>query len=225
MPRFNPNLATSQIARCWGLNTSGQVGNNATSGSLGQQNPVVVTLAAGIAFDSSSITAGGQHTCAVETTTSTTPGQAWCWGGNGFGQLGSGTPGTALDSVPTKVVSTGALPAFAKIFAGQYHTCAISTAGDAYCWGRDDYGQLGDGVRVTSNVNPVLVAGGIKFRSLSVGELYTCGVQGLPTDPTGPSTSAGTIYCWGDNLFGQIGNGSTANNAPVLAPTKVLYQP
>jgi len=227
MPRYNPNAAVaSQIAICWGLNTSGQVGNNSTSGSLGQQGPTQVTLPVGILFDSSSITAGAQHSCAIEAKSSTTPGTAWCWGGNGFGQLGSGSVGNAIDSVPTPVAAGGVL--FAKIYAGTYHTCAISVAGAAYCWGRGDYGQLGGGAALAfgaGTVVPVPVVGGLTFKTLSVGELYTCGTTGSLLSPTGPSATAGTVYCWGDNLFGQIGNGTAVNNQPVLNPFKVLFQP
>jgi alpha-tubulin suppressor-like RCC1 family protein len=228
MPRFNPDpTSNSQIARCWGLNTTGQVGNNHTSGSLGQQVPALVTLPAGVTFDSSSITAGAQHTCAIEAISSTAAGQAWCWGGNGFGQLGSSVMGpSTIDSVPTIVgpPASGAVT-WARIYAGTYHTCAIATTGAAYCWGRDDYGQLGDGLQVPGNVVPQPVGGGHLFRSLSLGELYTCGVEGSLSAPLGPSTSAGTVYCWGDNLFGQIGNETTANNQPVLQPSKVHFQP
>ena len=227
MPRLNLADPTSQVPLCWGLNTSGQVGNGTTSGSLGQQTPVPVTLPAGVYFDSLTISAGAQHTCAIEAASSVAPGQAWCWGGNGVGQLGSGTMGPgSIVNAPAPVVSGGVL--FSRIYAGTYHTCAIATTGQAYCWGRDDYGQLGDGTLLpfgTGTVTPVPVAGGMTFRSLSVGELYTCGVTGTVGATAGPSTSPGTIYCWGDNLFGQIGNGTAANNQPVLTPSKVLYQP
>lgn len=227
VPRLNPNDATSQSPRCWGLNTAGQVGNNKTSTTLGQQLPALISVAAGIKFDSLTITAGAQHSCAIEAASSTTPGAAWCWGGNGFGQLGSGTPAAgAIDSVPTPVATGGVL--FTRIYAGTNHTCAISTTGAAWCWGRNDYGQLGGGTALafgTGTATPVAVAGGLTFRSLSVGELYTCGLTGTVGTAGGPSASAGTIYCWGDNLFGQIGNETAANNQPVLSPSKVHFQP
>jgi alpha-tubulin suppressor-like RCC1 family protein len=159
----------------------------------------------------------------------TPAGAGYCWGLNSHGQLGKGGTVTqaSRDSVPQPVAMPGA--AFARMYAGKYHTCAISTAGDAYCWGRNDFGQLGDGNRTnfnTGNPVPVAVAGGVKFRSLSLGELYTCGVAADLGSPTGPSASAGTIYCWGDNIFGQIGSGQAAGgNAPVLTPTRVAFQP
>jgi alpha-tubulin suppressor-like RCC1 family protein len=224
MPRYSPLDSLSQIPRCWGLNTSGQVGNNKTSGTNGQLLPtVILPRPAGTKFDSTSITTGAQHSCAIEASNSVTPGQAWCWGGNGFGQLGSGTVGTAIDSVPTPVAAGGVT--FAKIYAGTYHTCAISTAGAAYCWGRNDYGQLGGGSAGAATATPLAVTGGLLFRSLSVGELYTCGVTGNFTDLSGPSAAPGTVYCWGNNLFGQIGNESASNTVPVLAPSKVHFQP
>ena len=71
----------------------------------------------------------------------------------------------------------------------------------------------------------IALAGGLIFRSLSLGELYTCGVVAPLGSPTGPSAAPGTIYCWGDNAFGQVGNGAAAVNAPLLVPTRVSFQP
>ncbi|HEV8411757.1 MAG TPA: hypothetical protein VGQ30_14715, partial [Gemmatimonadaceae bacterium] len=221
MPRFNPNDAGSQVALCWGLNTSGQIGDNTTKGAVngvmvnglgGQQVPVQVKMPAGVtAFDSLSITTGAQHSCAIAAFAPGAGGAAFCWGGNGLGQLGTSEAFAQIDSVPTAVFG-GHL--FTRIYAGTYHTCGIDASGAAWCWGRDDYGQLGDGVRTgfgTGNATPVQVGGGHLFRSLSVGELYTCGVE-TTNAVTGPSSAAGTVWCWGDNVFGQIGNGTAANN-------------
>ena len=231
VPRFNNPLVPpgppSQVPLCWGLNTSGQVGNNALSSLGGQKIPAAIAPlpAAGAAFDSLSISAGSQHTCAIAVAPAGIAGNAYCWGANGFGQLGTGVPDpTVRDSVPTLV--TGGI-IFAKLYAGENHTCGLTATGGAWCWGRDDYGQLGDGAPTAFGGGrgaPVQVGGGLTFRSLSLGELYTCGLATAATQ-TVPSAAAGTIYCWGDNLFGQIGNGTAANNAPVLVPTKVLYQP
>ena len=228
MPIFNPTpLSNSQVPWCWGLNNSGQSGNPLSYAPV--RPPAQITMPLGLgaptAFDSASLTAGHQHTCAM-----TPAGAGYCWGLNAHGQLGRGNAVSASsrDSIPQAV----AMPAgvlFAKMFAGKYHTCALSTTGAAYCWGRDDYGQLGDGVRMgfnTGNPTPQPVAAGLSFRSLSLGELYTCGVVADINSPTGPSAQAGTIYCWGDNVFGQIGNGqASGGNAPVMFPTRVAFQP
>jgi len=228
MPRFNPLDSLSRVPRCWGLNTSGQVGRGRTDASFGGVvlPTKILPRPAGALFDSLGITAGAQHSCAIEASNSAvTPGQAWCWGANGSGQLGTGEALTVIDSFPTKVAAAaGGAVAFAKIYAGTYHTCGISTGGAAYCWGRNDFGQLGNGTTTLSSI-PVAVGGGLSFRSLSVGELYTCGVTGNLTDNTGVSAAPGTIYCWGNNLFGQIGNGTTSNTIGVTAPTKVSAQP
>ncbi len=222
MGRYNNSLA-SQIPYCWGFNGSGQLGNGAFANGVA---PTAITMPAGAtAYDSGTVTAGGQHACAIEANTSTTPGAAWCWGSNGFGQLGTGTAVTGVerDSIPQKVA--GGL-SFVKIFAGQYHTCALTAAGAAYCWGRNDFGQLGNAVSAAVPT-PTLVGTGVTFRSLSMGELYTCGVTGIPNAVIGPSQSPGTIYCWGDNLFGQLGISATASggDSPTPTPTKVLGQP
>jgi alpha-tubulin suppressor-like RCC1 family protein len=154
-------------------------------------------------------------------------GQGYCWGSNGYGQLGKGGAlvSTARDSVLKPVVMPTGV-AFTKIYAGEYHTCAIAVGGAAYCWGRNDYGELGDGTTTTQTA-PVAVAGGLAFRSLSVGEFFTCGVAnaGIAAPPGSPPISAGTVYCWGDNSFGQLGRNTTGNATPIIVPTKVLYQP
>jgi alpha-tubulin suppressor-like RCC1 family protein len=218
-------LAANLVPVCWGLNTTGQVGN-ATVTTAGVNTRVVINIlgaAPTTAFDTTSLSLGASHTCALSA--APTAGLAYCWGSNGFGQLGRGTvlSATARDSV-ARPVSMPAGVTFTRIYAGEYHSCAISTSGIAYCWGRNDFGQLGDGTRTTATA-PVGVAGGLSFRSLSLGEFFTCGVTGAAALPGTPSQTAGTVYCWGDNLFGQIGQNTTGNNTPYLTPTRVLYQP
>lgn len=218
--------ANNLVPYCWGLNNAGQVGNG---GIANINTPTQVTLPAGFptVYDTTSLAVGGSHTCILDNA-----GAAYCWGSNGFGQLGTGVAlsATNRDTV-MRTVSMPAGVAFRSIYAGEYHTCALSTTGVAYCWGRNDYGQLGDGTTANASA-PVAVTGGLVFRSLSVGELFTCGVAGSgpgaappPINPGAPSQSPGTVYCWGDNLFGQIGQNTTGNNNPIKAPTKVLYQP
>jgi len=209
----------------------GQRGVGGASSAAATANSSVPTmiqishLPVGIRFDSLSLAAGDKHACAVAI-----GGAAYCWGLNAHGQLGTGVANpnnTMRDSVAQAVV----LPAgvtLSRMYAGKYHTCGLTAAGLAYCWGRNDYGQLGDETRTAFNVGtatPVAVHGGLAFRSLTLGELFTCGVVASQASPVGPSSSPGTVYCWGDNTFGQIGNGTIAGgNAPVPYPTKVWYQ-
>jgi alpha-tubulin suppressor-like RCC1 family protein len=218
--------ANNLVPYCWGLNNAGQVGN----GTIANVNmPTQVTLPPGFptAYDTTSLAVGGSHTCVLDNA-----GAAYCWGSNGFGQLGTGgPPGSTNRDTVMRAVSMPSGVAFRSIYAGEYHTCALSTTGVAYCWGRNDYGQLGDET-TTNATKPVLVHGNYIFRSLSVGELFTCGVAGAgqgvappPIIPGAPSQSPGTVYCWGDNLFGQIGQNTTGNNQPIRVPTRVWYQP
>jgi alpha-tubulin suppressor-like RCC1 family protein len=125
--------------KCWGSNSYGQLGNGTTADSA---TPVAVT---GLSDGVSALTAGWGHTCAV-----TAAGAIKCWGFNAYGQLGDGS--VTQRSAPVGVV--GWSGGSAGLAAGTYHTCAISAAGGAWCWGRDSHGQLGLGT-ITERLTPV----------------------------------------------------------------------
>src|SRR5213593_1106871 len=197
-------LATglSAAAYCWGGNGSGQLGDGTKTN---QSSPVLVQTPAGVTF--AAVTAGAAHTCGV-----TAAGAAYCWGDNGFGQLGDGTTTSQLTPVP---VQAPAGVSFAAVTAGAAHTCGVTAAGAAYCWGDNGFGQLGDGT-TTSQSSPVLVQAppGVSFAAVTGGVAHTCGV------------AAGIAYCWGRNLEGQLGDGTTTNRlTPVLvqAPAGVSF--
>ena len=82
----------------------------------------------------------------------------------------------------------------ATIAAGFDHACALAPAGEAYCWGSNDSGELGDGSD-SLRAEPTRVTGGLSFASISAGHNRTCAIA-----------SAGELYCWGKNAFGQIGD-------------------
>ncbi|MDA1080225.1 MAG: hypothetical protein O2973_00900 [Gemmatimonadetes bacterium] len=151
----------------------------------------------------------------------TLPGsqQVRCWGLNNSGQVGNGTIVNAL--VPTAVTMGATRFYSATVVTGAAHSCGLDATGAAYCWGRNTSGELGTGVASASSNVPVAVTGGLIFRSLSLGENFTCGVTGAPGTS---SQVVGTIYCWGNNQFGQLGTG---NATSILAPTagRVLGQP
>lgn len=218
-PRFNPATAADSLNTlrpwCWGANGSGQLGNATVSIDSAIPRGINMTGQT-MVWDTTSLAAGSAHTCALTRT-----GSAYCWGANGYGQLGGGSA-LVRDSVPMAVA--GGL-VFAKLYAGEYHTCGITTTGSAYCWGRNSAGQLGTGNTTDANL-PMAVGGGLTWRSLALGELHTCGVASATGASSGTQAGAGVVYCWGDNEYGQLGTGTVgANGVPVTSPVKVKGQP
>src|SRR5437016_2383648 len=151
----------------------------------------------------------GSHTCGV-----TTAGAIYCWGSNSRGQIGDNS---GIDQHAPALVQAPAGVLFQAVSAGGQHTCAVTTTGDAYCWGRNEFGRLGDGTG-TDRRTPVLVAApaGVTFTSVSAGAAHSCGL----------AAPGGMAYCWGGNSFGQLGdNSGTDQPSPVLvqAPPGVTF--
>jgi len=195
---FTCALTTVGSIKCWGWNSSGQLGDGTITTSA---TPVDVT---GLRSDIAAVAAGRHHVCVV-----TTAGGAKCWGQNGFGQLGDGTDGN-IRTTPVAVVGLGA--SVAAIAPADLHTCALTAAGRVQCWGHNVEGQLGDGT-TTDSSTPVDVTGltsGVAAitasESSSMG--YTCAL-----------TAAGGVKCWGHNKFGQLGDGTSTDRA---APVDVV---
>jgi alpha-tubulin suppressor-like RCC1 family protein len=149
------------------------------------------------------VSAGLAHSCGV-----TTDGDAYCWGNNSSGQLGNGRKNdTTFSSGRARPVRVRGGHTFRQISAGSHHTCGVTTADVAYCWGSNSSGQLGDGTAPIEQLTPVPVAGGLAFRQVSAGYIYTCGV-----------TADDQAYCWGDGRFGQLGTRTLVNR---LRPVRV----
>lgn len=165
---------------CWGSNTDGQLGRE--SDELNLIAPVPVAIEDSV----TAITAGGVHTCALAS-----GGAVYCWGGNGYGELGNGTNGNAQFE-PVRVIGD---VTFASVTAGAAHTCGLTAAGEAYCWGYNALGQLGLGSTGDDRDTPTPVTGGITFTVLAAGG-GTCGVA-----------DDGTAYCWGVDNHGEVGDG------------------
>jgi alpha-tubulin suppressor-like RCC1 family protein len=159
-----------------------------------------------VQFDGA-ISAGGAHSCAISTASGT-----YCWGVNSSGQLG-GTTISSIDSIP--VLVRGGLT-FTSVVAGNAHSCGLTAAGTAYCWGNNGNGQLG--INSTTNATqPALVSGGLVFQSLAAGGFHTCGL----TTASGTAAIDRQVYCWGANWSGQIGVGTPASPYRFEVPTRV----
>ena len=198
-------VTTGGQVYCWGSNGSGELGDNTTTRRL---TPTLVSGLSNVV----QVTLGNQHTCAL-----TASGSAYCWGNNGSGQVGDAS--TTTRKVPTALNTTTGLTAtnVAQISAGGSHTCAVTTGGQAYCWGSDGAAQIGDGVQTaTPRTTPVAVDTTTGLTSTNVARIAT------GWEHTCVVTTAGRGYCWGDDETSPIGNNtwSTAAN-PVKLPAAV----
>ena len=178
---------------CWGSNARGKVSVNAPSDAF--TSPQRIPLPA----KATSISGGYNHECAI---TTEVPPQAYCWGDNSFGQLGVDVS-KQLYGGPFRVPVADGL---ASVAAGMDHTCGLTPAGVAYCWGNGPFGQLGTGAiagcfvpapgKLTCS-GPAPVVGDARFVEVAAGASHTCGVA-----------SSGQLYCWGLNDSGQLGSPS-----------------
>lgn len=175
----NCALAPNGIAECWGLNDEGQLGDGSF---VPRDRPVGVT--GSLSFRA--VSAGHAHSCGI-----TSNGVAYCWGDNTRGQLGAGTETPTKSATPLRVLTT---VTFDQIIAGYYQTCALTVAGEAYCWGLNSSGQNGDN-STTDRHSPVRAQTGRTFTWLSAGDRFVCGI------------SDGRTLCWGANRHGESRNG------------------
>lgn len=154
-----------------------------------------------------SITAGTEHACDIAS-----GGIVWCWGRNGT-QLRVGMAQNTSESYSNVPFRLNTNVRFVQISTFGTTTCGVSREGRAYCWGYDGWGNLGDGGSGTSSATPVAVAGGLTFKSVSLGAQHSCGV-----------TTDNRVHCWGFNQSSEFGNGNTASsNVPVAAANGMSF--
>lgn len=195
---------TASGAWCWGEGENGQLGNGGTADS---NVPVQVTQELSGPFISVSV--GSQHTCGIASN------GAYCWGANGYGQLGNGTHFNSTEPVRVNQVASGR---FTRVGAGLRHTCGIGAAG-AWCWGSKEGGLMGNGDagsfvdRDTALPVPVTQTVSGRFTDISVDALHVCGI-----------TATGA-YCWGHGTQGQLGAGSTDGSLVPVAVARDVSGP
>lgn len=177
---------------CWGYGNYGQLGNNSSND---EYDPTMINPESHPTF--TTLSAGSNHTCALAE-----DGQAYCWGLNDKGQVGNSTETNADE--PAEVDQTGLTRPFVEISAGGNHTCAVDNDTYIYCWGNNEYGQLGD-MSTTNFSYPVMVDATIDIELLKVsaGGNHTCAIE--PVDGDVDLGAFGSVWCWGNNAKGQIG--------------------
>lgn len=196
-------MSNNQI-KCWGDNTSGQLGygdttvRGTTAATMGSN---LLDVNVGTNRSVLQVSAGGDFTCVLLDDYSVK-----CWGTSGYGQLGMDSA-TTINSPPASSIALG--EKVIKIASGHYHSCAILVSGKMKCWGRNDYGQLGQdntsnyGYTVAgafmANLNPINLGTGRTATNVSVSIQATCAVL-----------DDMTAKCFGSNFDGALGQGITA---------------
>jgi alpha-tubulin suppressor-like RCC1 family protein len=196
-------ITTSSRIYCWG-----QLGG-ATYGL-----PTEIAMQNGASWSTLSQGGMARHACATNSSS-----LSMCWGDGDAGQLGNNQAGAGVRSaspVFVKNSSGGAFsPGFVSLATGDVHTCGLTASGNAFCWGENYVGELGNSSQVQSNT-PV-GAGAIVFAKIAVGLTHTCALD-----------NNHDIYCWGGNSMGQLGLGDRNRMLPlgyasgVYTPTKIV---
>lgn len=200
-------LASDGKVYTWGYNAFGQLGNGNNTNS----NVPVAVDTSGVLSGKiiTQIASGYGHSMALAS-----DGKVYTWGLNSSGQLGNYT---YTDSkVPVSIKTSGVLSGrtIIQIAAGSDHSIALASDGTVYTWGRNDYGQLGNGSFIGSITEPVAVntsgvLSGKTIIQIAAGYYHSIALA-----------SDGTVYTWGDNTYGQLGNGNnTKSNVPVAVRT------
>ncbi|NTU69716.1 hypothetical protein HGB13_02755 [bacterium] len=182
----------------WGHNTSGQLGNG---GTTSQNRPYIVS---GSLTGISSVYAGLFHSIALKN-----DGAVYAWGGNSTGQLGI----NSTDSNRTAPALLSGISSVKSVATGGYHTLALKNDGTVYAWGANNYGQLGATTTDTCGGwsctrSPILIPGLNNIVAITAGQFHSLAIK-----------ADGTVYAWGQNLAGQLGDGTDVNKS---IPTKVL---
>jgi alpha-tubulin suppressor-like RCC1 family protein len=171
--------------QCWGLGTSGQLGNGASASSVTPVTALGLT-------DAVQLDAGENHACVRRRDNSVV-----CWGYNFYGQVGNNTSGASANrNLPTSVA---VIDNARWITAGSNYSCAARTTGAVVCWGYNNVGQVGDNT-ITSRAVPVSVLNVTDAVQVHAGVAVTC-----------VRRASGAVQCIGFNGYGSMGDGSFTN--------------
>ncbi len=194
--------------KCWGLNSSGQLGQGSTV-NIGDGDGEMLFLPSvnlGAGRTATAVAAGAAHTCALLDN-----GTVKCWGLNSSGQLGQGSTATIGDAAgemaALPAINLGAGRTATAIAAGAAHSCALLDNGTVKCWGagangrlgQDSTATLGDGAGEMAALNPVNLGAGRTATAITASLLHTCALL-----------DNGTVKCWGAGASGQLGQDSAA---------------
>ncbi len=186
---FNCAVLANGTVRCWGANDKGQLGDGTTA------DRAVPVLVSGIT-DAVDVSATHKHACAVRKT-----GRVVCWGENSAGQLGDGS--TTDRWVPTQVVG---LTSASKVSVGFETSCAVLRSGAVKCWGSPQWLKLTSAGPIFGSEVPIDIAGVDDATDVRVGGRQVCALR-----------KTGRVTCWGYNMYGQIGDGTTTNRGTPVA--------
>jgi alpha-tubulin suppressor-like RCC1 family protein len=190
-------LATGEV-KCWGSNEFGQLGTGVFTDSP------LPALVSSLILPAMDISAGENHNCAILNDQS-----VYCWGLNTNGELGDNSYENQPQPVEIPFLSKTAV----KVASGRQSNCIIDTNSSLHCWGNNDTGLLGAGNinLITIDVVPANLSANVDM--VDIGGQHACA---LKTD--------GTIYCWGSNSYGQIGDNTTTQRlTPTIVNTKYLF--
>ncbi len=197
---FTCGILQNGSALCWGRNNYGQLG---MGNNTQMYNPQFVVGG----YNFSKISVGRLHVCGILQN-----GSALCWGRNNYGQLGLGVSNTTTMYFPTYVLG-GKI--FDEISIGEYHSCGILQNGSALCWGRNNYGQLGDN-SITQKEYPRFVYGNKNFSKIQVGKEHSCGIL-----------QNSSLMCWGSNGYWELGdlnkNSSYSSLVPIFSAKGITF--
>ena len=180
----------------WGSNSYGQLGN----GELGDEKYLFspIKIMDGVV----QVAAGSEHTLVIKT-----DGSLWVWGYNNYGQIGNGESSWVdFQTVPIKIMDD-----VVQMAAGSNHTLAIKTDGSLWGWGYNNYGQIGNGESSWVDFQTVPVKIMDDVIQVAAGANHTLAIK---TD--------GSLWAWGYNLYGQLGNGESGSEKKQISPVKIM---